>query len=140
MKTLRFHVLALTVAFLALSNVAHAGSVTLAWDTNPDRVVFGYRFYWGTAPGQYPNSLDVRTATSVTVPNLVDGKAYYFVVRGLQLLNAESAPLDQVSRRVGIPFMVRNDSMLTRRRTWSSTGETLENGLSFPRGSISTAR
>ena len=109
MKTLRFHVLALTAAFLALSGVANAGSLTLAWDANPDPAVFGYRLYWGTAPGQYTSSLDVRSATTMTVNNLVDGRAYYFVVRAYNLLNTESAPSVEVSRRVGIPFMVRND-------------------------------
>ena len=96
MKTLRFHVLALTAAFLALSGVAHAGSLTLAWDASPDPAVFGYRLYWGTAPGQYTSSLDVRSATTMTVNNLVDGRAYYFVVRAYnaspQLARASTAP------------------------------------------------
>ena len=109
MKTLRFHVLALTAAFLALSGVAHAGSLTLAWDASPDPAVFGYRLYWGTAPGQYTSSLDVRTATTMTVNNLVDGRAYYFVVRAYNALNTESAPSVEVSRRIGVPRATSSD-------------------------------
>jgi hypothetical protein len=109
MKTLRFHVLTLMVGFLALSSVANAASLTLAWDASSDPAVYGYRLYWGTQPGQYTSSLDVRTSTSVTVPNLIDGRAYYFVVRAYTSMNTESAPSVEVSRRVGVPFMVRND-------------------------------
>ena len=109
MRTLRLHVLALGVAFLASSGVAHAGSVKLAWDASQDPAVFGYRLYWGTQSGQYTSSLDVRTATSVTVPNLTDGTAYYFIVRAYNSLNTESAPSIEVSRRIGIAQAVAGD-------------------------------
>ena len=93
MKTLRLHVLALTVAFLGLGSVADAGSLTLAWDGSPDPAVAGYRLYWGPCPARYTNSLDVRAATSVTVPNLADGRGVLFRRSRLQLGQYRKRPL-----------------------------------------------
>jgi len=99
----------MTLAFVGLGSVAHAGSLTLAWDASPDPAVYGYRLYWGPQPGVYTNWQDVRSATQVTVPNLADGRAYYFVVRAYNSSNTESAPSVEVSRRIGVPQAVAAD-------------------------------
>ena len=109
MRTLRLHVLTLTVAFLASSGVAHAGSVKLASITARTQPFSATASTGVRSPASCTSSLDVRTATSVTVPNLTDGTTYCFIVRAYNSLNTESAPSIEVSRRIGIAQAVAGD-------------------------------
>ena len=59
---------------------ANAASIKLAWDRNPEANVVGYELYYGTAPGIYPNTVDVGNNTTTTVSNLLEDSTYYFVV------------------------------------------------------------
>jgi hypothetical protein len=61
----------------------------------------GYKIYWGTAPGVYPNSLqidDPRTSTYV-VKNLAPA-TYYFVATALNAVGVESPTSDVATGRV----------------------------------------
>lgn len=77
------------------------GSVTLSW-TPPtlraDNVtplamaeIAGYRIYYGTTSGIYPNSVDIpdRTVQQLTVENIPAGR-YFFVMTTLDLEGRES--------------------------------------------------
>ena len=60
------------VALLALvlgpcAGAAHADSLTLAWDPNPEPDVVGYVVYIGNAPGSYTQQVDVAGATQYVV-------------------------------------------------------------------------
>ncbi|MBK7983133.1 MAG: fibronectin type III domain-containing protein [Candidatus Competibacteraceae bacterium] len=57
-----------------------AKQVTLAWDANTERNVGGYRIYYGPASRAYTSTVDVGNQTTYTVPNLEEGKPYYFAV------------------------------------------------------------
>ena len=75
------------------------GSVTLNWTAptqNEDGSALtdlaGYKIYWGTTPGSYPNSVTIndRDATSYIVDNLAVG-TYEFVATSFNTSNIESA-------------------------------------------------
>jgi PKD repeat protein len=69
----------LLAAFVALPSSVAAGSVTVAWNANPEANV-SYVVGYGTMQGRPTWSIDVGTALTATITNLVDGQLYYFVV------------------------------------------------------------
>ncbi len=81
-------------------------SVTLAWDAATDSTVAGYRLYYGTASGTYPNVIDEGTTTTATVSNLQSGPTYYFVVTAYSSAGLESSPSSEVVFSVGPPVSV----------------------------------
>jgi hypothetical protein len=75
------------------------GSATLSWtppttntDGSPLANLSGYRVYWGTASGDYPNSVTLNSSglASYVVENLGPG-TYYFVVTALSSAGTESS-------------------------------------------------
>jgi hypothetical protein len=79
--------LALAVLLLAGSVVAaQAGTVTVAWDPDPDPDVTGYMISWGTASGQYPNTLDVGAKTTHVFTNMPANGKFYYVVRAYNFM------------------------------------------------------
>jgi hypothetical protein len=83
------------------------GSTTLSWSAptgNEDGTTLtdlaGYKIYWGTTPGTYPNSVTIRDkdAATYTVENLFPG-TYEFVATSFNSTGAESrfsAPITRV--------------------------------------------
>ncbi len=59
---------------------AFAADVHLAWDPSSGEVT-GYRIYYGTTHGNYPNMVDVGNVTDYVVTGLQDSVTYYFVAR-----------------------------------------------------------
>jgi hypothetical protein len=59
--------------------------------------VTGYKMHFGTAPGVYPNNIDVGNQTSYTVTGLQAGTLYYFAVTAYDTSSAESGYSNQVS-------------------------------------------
>jgi FG-GAP-like repeat len=99
----------LCALLLASASYARAASITLAWDANPEPHVAGYLVYFGNQSGQYYGTVDAGNQTSITLPWLLDGAPYYFVVRAYTATGLLSPPSVEVSRRVGIPFSVAGD-------------------------------
>jgi fibronectin type 3 domain-containing protein len=76
---------------LGLSGAAWAeGEVSLVWDANVESDLAGYKLYWGTASGDYDNSIDVGNETGKTVIELTEGQTYYFAVTAYDTANNES--------------------------------------------------
>ena len=76
-----------------------AGSATLSWappttntDGSPLTNLSGYKVYWGTAPGEYPNSVTLTNPglTSYVVGNLAPA-TYSFVMTSVSATGIESA-------------------------------------------------
>ena len=89
------------IGFLAQ---AHAASIKLAWDRNPEANVVGYELYYGTAPGTYPNTVDAGNNTTATVSNLQEDTTYYFVVVARNKAGLIGPKSSEVSSRInGIP-------------------------------------
>jgi len=75
------------------------GSATLSWtapteneDGTPLTDLAGFRLYWGTSPGNYPNSvrIDNSTVTTYTVDGLAPG-TYEFVATAVNQAGVESS-------------------------------------------------
>lgn len=67
---------------LAFGVTAHAATVTLQWDRNPEADVTGYIVSYGTASRTYTVSTNVGNQTSVTVTLTPAGtRTYYFAVQ-----------------------------------------------------------
>src|SRR5437762_2334711 len=68
-------------------------SVTLRWDPSPDKHVISYRIYYADVTRKKAakaKSLDIGRTTYATIPNLVAGHTYYFVVRALNSAGRDS--------------------------------------------------
>jgi len=84
------------------------GSATLTWNpptTNTDGSTLtdltGYKIYWGTTQGSYPNSVTVNSPgiSSYVVTNLV-ASTYFFVVTSLSASGGESAYSTPASKTI----------------------------------------
>jgi hypothetical protein len=84
------------------------GSATLSWTSPTTRTdgtaltnLAGFRIYYGTSPGTYPNMIPVANPglTTYVVPNLVSG-TYYFVATSYDSTGVESAYTNVVSTTI----------------------------------------
>ena len=60
----------------------------------------GYRVYYGTRRGSYPNKVDITNgaATSKVINNLAPGKKYYLVMTTYDQAGRESAPSPEIAK------------------------------------------
>lgn len=117
----KFYLFLLTCLLPILVAEATAGSVALAWDSNSEPDLAGYRIHYGTAAVPYGNLVDVTT-TSATISNLVNGVTYTFAVTAYDTSGNESVysePLSYTmgSSRVIPPAVLANISSRTLVRT-----------------------
>jgi hypothetical protein len=84
-----------------------SGSALLTWlpptqnvDGTPITGLAGYVVYWGTSPGNYPNSTRLVNPglTTYLVENLLPGTTYYFVTTAFNSLGQESVFSNMVSK------------------------------------------
>jgi hypothetical protein len=85
-------------AFSITVQAVATGSATLSWtpptqntDGSPLTNLAGYRIYWGTQQGSYPNSVTLNNAglTSYVVESLAPG-TWFFVATAVNTVGAES--------------------------------------------------
>jgi hypothetical protein len=90
---------ALVVAAVSLfsSNLHAASSASLAWNASSSPNITAYTVSYGTASGNHPIVLNAGTALTMTVPNLVAGTRYYFVVTARDSSGIESDPSNEIS-------------------------------------------
>ena len=105
----------LSVLVLLWAGAADAATLRLAWDANTEPNLGGYVLYYGPQSGAYVASVNVGNQTTHQFTNLIDGTAYYFVVRAYNTAGVLSGPSMEVSRRVGVPFSVAGDFTGDRR-------------------------
>ncbi|HEU4618314.1 MAG TPA: putative Ig domain-containing protein [Gammaproteobacteria bacterium] len=95
---------ALNAFAITVQDVA-PGSVELSWqapteneDGSPLTDLAGYKIYWGTAPGEYPNSVTIDNPGVLTylVQNLASA-TYYFVATAFNSDGAESQPSEMAT-------------------------------------------
>ena len=89
--------LAASVLLGWLSAARAASSVSLGWDAGPNSTPAGYRLYYGTSSGSYSQTVDVGSANTATVANLVAGTTYYFAVTEYDASGVESPTSGEVS-------------------------------------------
>ncbi|MGD0885995.1 MAG: fibronectin type III domain-containing protein [Thermodesulfovibrionales bacterium] len=93
-----------SLSFVLYPQNTSAGQITLAWNpptTNangtPLTDLAGYIVYYGTAPGNYSQNINVGNVTTSTVSNLTGGTTYYFAVTAYDAAGNQSAYSNQVS-------------------------------------------
>jgi hypothetical protein len=87
--------LLLPLILLALPQMVLAGEFMLAWDSNAESDVAGYKVYYGTASGQYTHSIDVGNVTQLTL-NLPN-KKHYIALTAYDIYRNESDYSNEVS-------------------------------------------
>lgn len=96
-------ILFLLTAILILpffSKEAHAAQITLAWNSNSEPSVAGYKVYYGTASRVYSAVIDVGNWTSCVISELQDGITYFFTATAYDSESNESSYAAEVSYTV----------------------------------------
>jgi hypothetical protein len=95
--------------FLAVGLLVGAASVcsggqnvTLAWDSNAEPGLTGYKIHFGVKSQVYTNCITVGTNATAVVTNLVEGVTYYFVATAFSTTGLESLPSNEVSYSVPV--------------------------------------
>ena len=74
-----------------------ASYLTLAWDPNTEPDLSGYQVYYGTASGEYVDSIDVGNITTYRLDDLLDGVTYFIAVTAYDTSGNESDFSNEVS-------------------------------------------
>ncbi|HLE01695.1 MAG TPA: fibronectin type III domain-containing protein [Bdellovibrionota bacterium] len=95
----------MSLSAVSIDPSTNKGSITLGWNaptTNTDGTAVddlaGYRVRIGTSSGTYATTVDVGATTTTTIPNLISGQTYYFVVSAINTSGAESNASAEVSK------------------------------------------
>jgi hypothetical protein len=91
------------LAVLLISVWARAESVILAWDSNTEADLAGYRIYYGTAGGNYTAMIDVGNVITCTVSNLSAGQTYYFAATAYDASGNENGYSNEVIHTIPAP-------------------------------------
>jgi len=95
--------LLLSALLFCTSSLAHAASVTLAWDPNTESDLAGYKVYYGNtsrSQAAYPHSVTIgsRDATTWSLP--LDPGVYYFSLTAYDTSGRESGYSSEVSAEI----------------------------------------
>ena len=82
------------------------GVLLLTWDRNTDANLAGYKIYYGTAPGDYTDVLDVGNVGHFIMRELEDGVTYYIALKAYNVYGTESEGFsNEVSGTVQAPVV-----------------------------------
>ena len=93
----------IAIIFLALAIIlvpcsfAIAAQIRLAWDSNTEPDLEGYKIYYGTAPRVYTTSVNAGNVTAYTLTGLSQGQTYYIAATAYDTYFIESAYSNEVS-------------------------------------------
>jgi len=73
------------------------GTIKLAWDSNTEPNLAGYKIYYGTVTGTYDRSIDVGNVTTYDLTGLTQGQTYFIVATAYDKSNNESGYSNEVS-------------------------------------------
>lgn len=73
------------------------GTIKLAWDSNTDPDLAGYKIYYGTATGTYDHFIDAGNVTTYNLTGLTQGQTYFIVVTAYDTSKNESGYSNEVS-------------------------------------------
>lgn len=75
---------------LAASPALVSGSVTIAWDPNPEPDVIGYRVHYGSESGAYTEVIDVGPCTAFEITGLIEAQGYFCSVTAYNTYGMDS--------------------------------------------------
>jgi len=82
MNDKKIYFLLSAIFILLFSSIAFGAEAHFSWQANPssDNII-GYRIYYGTSQGNYPEKVECGNVTDYTVSGLVEDVTYYLVAR-----------------------------------------------------------
>ena len=142
------HPTILFVVLLLLAMRAFAGSATLAWDPVSSPALAGYMLYYGPSADNYTSKIDMGSATTGTVNNLMEGSTYHFAVTAYDAARVETSFSNDASATIAAAAPVAGFSVsatsgvapLGLNFTNTSTGAITNYSWSFGDGTSSTAQ
>ena len=87
----------LVTVLLLSTNPVYSAQLTLAWDPNTYPDFAGYNLFYGYASRDYVFSVDVGNQTQYTIPDLEDGKTYFFAATTYNTAQVESDYSEEVT-------------------------------------------
>jgi hypothetical protein len=87
----------LLAIWLFLPSRVLAAHIDLAWNPNSEPDLAGYIVYYGTAPREYTDWIDVGNVTSARIKGLPHNKEYFFAVTAYDFYGNESDFSEEVS-------------------------------------------
>jgi hypothetical protein len=105
---LRFFLIIALVLCLSFNiiSIAFAAQVRLAWDSNSETDLAGYKIYYGTASGSYGTSVNIGRVTNYAITGLAAGQRYYVSLKAYDSSGNESGFSNEV---VGVARAGRGD-------------------------------
>ena len=82
-----------SIAIVPNGAVVYAGTISLAWDNVSHPELAGYRVYYGTSSGSYPQWVDTGTSPQVALDSLADCTNYYVAVKARGVDGTSESPL-----------------------------------------------
>ncbi len=105
------------IGFISLiARVSEAESVRLAWNSNPEPDIAGYRLFWGPL-NSGATARDVGNTTQAEITDLTPGSTYYFYVTAYNTSGLESDPSTNITYTVPSgppPIGVQTEAALVR--------------------------
>jgi hypothetical protein len=89
------------VLLLSIPGMLWGKTLQIAWSSNTEDDLSGYRLYYGTSSRDYDHVLNVGNTASVTVEGFLEGETYYFGLTAYDYSGNESGYSAEVS--VSIP-------------------------------------
>ena len=86
-----FFPLAILLVPLIVCQAAYSADITMAWDSNNEADLAGYKIYYGTTSRNYSHTEDVGNVTDYTIVGLQEGVTYYFAATAYDNTGTESA-------------------------------------------------
>ena len=80
----------LLISTFVFQKPACAFQLTLAWDTNSEPDVSGYKIYYGEESQNYEHCVDLGNSTSCVISDLTPGITYFFAVTAYDIHGNES--------------------------------------------------
>lgn len=117
----------LGMAALALatgSPVWASQNIQLTWNASTGNTVAGYKIFYGTVSGVYPNVADAGNATSLSLTGLADGSTNYFAAKSYDSAGNLSPLSSEIVYVAPLPVVTNNSSGSTTSGSGSTSGST----------------
>ena len=92
-----------TLILFFYSSTVNSAQVTLAWDSNNEKDLAGYKVYYGFQSKNYEFSIDVGNTTRYIIPKVDEGKTYFIATIAYDTEGYESDFSNELVYSVSLP-------------------------------------